>query len=117
VREALALLAPKQSDFIVCSPFLMQMLFSGALRGGAVAVYRSAAHERKGLNARADRKLQRNIAKLIGTTGLREDDRRVPLAVCAHRWGLIKCREYTKLPEEIRAEITGEKFGFKMFGC
>jgi hypothetical protein len=37
---------------------------------------------------------------------LEEGDRRLQSAVFAHRWGLLKCREYAKLLEEIKEELT-----------
>jgi len=94
------------SDFISRDTFLLQLFFSGALSKEEQLQF--IDKQLANVNALTQQLIDnydKNYLKFIDAAGIDENDRRLHSAVCAHRWGLIKCREYAKLLEEIKEEI------------
>lgn len=93
-------------DFISRDAFLMQLFFSGALDSDEqIQFLDTQLRNISALEQRLIENYNDNIARFMSTAGLTEDDSRVRSAVWAHRWGLIKCREYAKLLEAIKTEL------------
>lgn len=94
------------SDFISRDMFLMQMFFSGALPEEDQLQFVDKQLENvRELERRLIDNYDANLSEFINNTGLNEKDRRIHSAIFAHRWGLIKCREYAKLLKEIKKEL------------
>ena len=94
------------NDFISRDTFLLQLFFSGALpEEEELGFIEKQLENVRTLERRLIDNYEANLSKFINNTGLDEKDRRVHSAFCAHRWGLIKCREYAKLLDEIQTEL------------
>ncbi len=110
-REAYLTAGAKNSvnDFISRDMFLMQLFFSGALpKKEQLRLIDTQLRNIKAFENRLIGNYSENYDNFTGKTGLSGDDRRLQSAVFAHRWGLVKCREYAMLMEEIKAEITAK---------
>ena len=93
-------------DFISRDLFLMQLFFCGALpRAERLEFIDKQLDNVRALERRLIDNYDTNLGRYTDITGLDEKDGRLHSAVCAYRWGLVKCREYAKLLEEIRAEL------------
>jgi len=93
-------------DFISRDVFLMQLFFSGGLPEHEQLEFIETQLENvKLLKQRLIENYEKNLSKFTKTTGLDNNDRRLHSAVCAHRWGLIKCREYGIFLEDILNEL------------
>ena len=93
-------------DFISRDAFLLQLFFSGTLSEAEQLEF----IEKQLVNVRALEKqlidnYSENATRFRQIAELAETDRRFHSAVCAHRWGLIKCKEYAKLLREIKREL------------
>ncbi len=95
------------SDFISRDMFLMQMFFSGTLPiEDQLRFIDTQLDNVNALTKKLKDNYNENLSKFIIKTGLPEDDRRVHSAIFAHRWGLIKCKEYAKLLKEIKKKYS-----------
>ncbi len=93
-------------DFISRDAFLMQLFFSGALSGEELAAFiETQLRNVSELEQRLIDNYNDNYEKFLAATGMDEGDSRLRSAVWAHKWGLIKCREYAKLLREIKTQI------------
>lgn len=93
-------------DFISRDAFLMQLFFSGALSGEELAAFiETQLRNVSELEQRLIDNYNDNYEKFLAATGMDEGDSRLRSAVWAHKWGLIKCREYVKLLREIKTQI------------
>ncbi len=107
-REAFLETASKNcvADFISHDLFLLQLFYSGALPAHEQSLFIDRQLENvRSLERRLLENYNKNYAKFLNTTGIDESDPRLQSALFTHRWGLIKCREYARLLEEIKAEI------------
>jgi DNA-binding PadR family transcriptional regulator len=92
-------------DFISRDAFLMQLFFSGALNEHEqIKFLDTQLRHIKQLEQRLINNYIDNLGKFLAATGLDEDDSRVRSAIWAHRWGLVKCREYAKLLRKIKMD-------------
>lgn len=111
-RETLKswLLNPKQSDFITHQPFLMQLFFSGVLSREKLMEFIDKQLEK---NNELTQELRENYIKNNGTFAetaqLGKDDPRYMSAVQTHRWGVFICEAYSKMLEDIRADILSDE--------
>ena len=91
-------------DFISRDTFLVQLFFSGSLsREDQLAFLDTQLENNNRLVQRLEDNYTENDGKFLHTTGLSPEDQRFQSAVFAHRWGLIRCRAYSRLLEEIKA--------------
>ena len=111
-REALRdwIIDSNQSDFIVRSPYLMKMFFSGALTWEEQLGFIDAQIK---LNNALIQKLKSNFNEnnqsFAQTVELSKDDAQFESAVWSYRWGILRSEAYVKLLEDIKAEILGKK--------
>ena len=93
-------------DFISRDAFLMQLFFSGALDKDEQLKFIDIQLENiHALERRLIENYENNIGNFIEITDMNMEDSRTQSAIWAHKWGLIKCREYGKLLEEIKKEL------------
>lgn len=107
-REAYysSLFVNEVGDFVSRDRFLMQLFFSGALSEEEQLNFLDAQLEDiKKLEQMLIENYDKNLRKYLYTTGLDMSDPRFKSSLFAQRWGLIKCREYAKLLEEIKTEL------------
>ena len=89
-------------DFISRDVFLVQLFFSGSLSGEEQLAFLNTQLENNNrLIQTLEDNYQENYEKFLNATGLSPGDKRLQSAVITHQWGLIRCRAYSKLLEEI----------------
>lgn len=91
-------------DFISRDTFLVQLFFSGSLSAEAQLAFLNTQLENNNrLIQLLEDNYKENYDKFLSATGLSPEDKRLQSAVFTHRWGLIRCKVYSRLLEEIKA--------------
>lgn len=102
----LSIMRTDVDDFISRDAFLMQLFFSGVLDAQEqIRFLDTQIHNSREMEQHILDNYDKNFGSFLEYTGLDEEDSRVRSAVWAHRWGLVKCREYAKLLRQMRKTI------------
>ena len=93
-------------DFVSRDAFLVQLFFSGSLsKEEQFALLNTQLENNSRLTQMLEDNFTENYEKFLHAACLSPEDRRLQSAVFTHRWGLIRCRAYSRLLEEIKREI------------
>ncbi len=100
------LIHPSQTDFISRLSYIMQLFFSGLLSGeDQLRFLDEQLRINQGILQQLEFNCWDNIKAYTETAKLSEDDIRLTSSVWACKWGMLRCKAYTELLEEMKADI------------